>query len=258
MRVLCSAILRIKNEARWIRQVLEAIQPICHKIFIMDDNSTDNTIAICSEFPNVIVKPSPFTTLDESRDKNWIYDQALCYPEYANRQWPHWLLCIDGDEVLDARDSHLLYELMTSPREIPAMKFKIIYLWNETMQRVDGVYNDFCRPSAFRIINPGFRFQSTPFGNGANFHCSSIPQELLYQAVKTDVRLTHLGYMDKENRIRKWNWYNQIDPGNIGEGFDPSHPERGAYPHIVQGDIPEVPAGVRLMHAGPLTLKPLV
>jgi hypothetical protein len=91
----------------------------------------------------------------------------------------------------------------------------------------------------------------------ANFHCSSIPQELLYKSVGTDVRLLHYGYMDKADRIRKWHWYNSIDPVNVGEGFDRRRPDRGSYPHIVQGDIPEVPASASLMHAGPLELRQL-
>jgi len=63
--------------------------------------------------------------------------------------------------------------------------------------------------------------------------------------------------MDREDRIRKWKFYNSMDPRNRDEGFDPAHPERGSYPHIVQGDIPEVPAGIRLKHSGPLKLEKL-
>lgn len=256
MRVKCSAMLRIKNEERWIGRVLASIAPICHRIFVLDDRSTDNTAEICREFPNTVVFGSPFETLDESRDKNWLYDRVLEYSDYCGSQWPEWLLCIDGDEVLHQEDAPALLAHFASQEM--ALNLRVIYLWNdESTQRVDGVYANFCRPSAFRIINPVFRFQKTPFGNGANFHCSSIPQELLYKSVGTDVRLLHYGYMDQADRIRKWHWYNSIDPVNVGEGFDHRRPERGSYPHIVQGDIPEVPARVTLKHAGPLELRQL-
>jgi glycosyltransferase involved in cell wall biosynthesis len=258
MRVLCSAMLRIKNESRWIRLVLKSIKPVCHKIFILDDNSTDKTASICREFNNAIVFPSPFSTLDESRDKNWLYQQVLNYGEYERCQWPEWLLCIDGDEVLESSDAEKLIAYFQKPWPAVAYKFRILYLWQKDKIRIDGVYKNFSRPSAFRIFNPSFKFQKTPFGNGANFHCSSIPQELLYKAEQTDIRFWHLGYIDPEIRIKKWKWYNSIDPGNIGEGYDPNHPERGAYPHIVQGDIPEVPADAKLMHAGPIELKPVL
>lgn len=228
---------------------------------MLDDHSTDDTPAICSQFPNVTIFLSPFDTLDESRDKNWLYDKILEQPDYQRSpsgfHWPHWLLCIDGDEVLDKRDVSTLFSLMNdSPAETMAFRLKIMYLWNSRhCRRVDGVYRNFARPSVFRVFNPSFRFQSTPWGNGANFHCSSIPQELLYLAKETDVRLNHLGYMLKEDRIRKWEWYNLIDPENPTEGYDARYPERKNYPHIVQGDVPEVPADAKLMHAGPLQLE---
>lgn len=259
-RVLCSAMLRIKNEDRWIRSVIESIYPLCHRIFVLDDHSTDDTVAICESFPNVTVFESPFDSLDESRDKNWLYGRILDQPEYQPSKggfhWPHWLLCIDGDEILDPRDVSRLFAIMHENTDAVGLRFKIMYLWNSmTTRRVDGVYRNFARPSAFRIINPAFRFQSTPWGNGANFHCSSIPQELLHYAIETDVRLNHTGYMHAKDRVRKWKWYNSIDPMNPTEGYDPRFPERGAYPHIVQGDLPEVPADARLMHAGPLELE---
>jgi glycosyltransferase involved in cell wall biosynthesis len=258
-RPLVSAMLRIKNESRWIRDVLKPIHPLCNRVFIMDDHSTDNTAEVCREFPRVVLFESPFDSLDESRDKNWLYDRILEYPEYENWQWPNWLICIDGDEVLQREDIPRLLMLLAGNRENDdalAYRLQIIYLWgSENLRRIDGVYANFARPSIFKIFNPSFRFQKTPWGNGANFHCSSIPQELLYLAKPTDIRLIHLGYMTPEDRMRKWKWYNQIDPRNVSEGFDSAHPERGSYPHIVQGDIPEVPAHVRLMHAGPLQLE---
>ncbi len=257
MRVTCSAMLRIKNEARWIQSVIELIYPLCHRIFILDDHSTDETVKICRYFPNVTVYNSPFDTLDESRDKNWLYGKVIdAYPsDFTGVHWPQWLLCIDGDEILDKRDVSELFRLMIDTDAL-ALRMKIIYLWNSTAyRRVDGVYRGFNRPSVFRIINPSFKFQSTPWGNGANFHCSSIPQDLLYQARETSVRLNHMGYMLKEDRIRKWEWYNSIDPVNPTEGYDPRYPERKNYPHIVQGDVPEVPAEAILMHAGPLELE---
>ena len=90
------------------------------------------------------------------------------------------------------------------------------------------VQGDFARPSLFRLMNRNFRFQKTPWGNGANFHCSSIPQELLHHAHGVcPAPLLHLGYMDAEDRMRKFLWYSKIDPNNEVED---------RYRHIIQGD----------------------
>jgi len=254
MRPLCSAILRVKNEAKWIDEVLRSIYPVCHRIFVLDDHSTDETATICWQFPNVTVFDSPFDTLDESRDKEWLYRRVLdAYGSGPHGvHWPEWILAIDGDEVLDRRDISRLVSLMTDYPDAVAWKLRIIYLWNDRRhKRVDGVYGQFARPSLWKVVNPAFGFLSTPWGRDpqtgepVNFHCSSIPQELLASAEWSEVRLNHLGYMDVNDRLRKYRWYNEIDAGN---------PAEDGYRHVVQGDVEEVPAGAKLMHAGPLCL----
>jgi hypothetical protein len=63
-----------------------------------------------------------------------------------------------------------------------------------------------------------------------------------------NVRLWHFGYQHKADRIAKFHFYSQVDPGNANEDY---------YRHLVQGDVPEWPAGEVLGKAGPLVLKKL-
>ncbi len=243
--------LRVKNEARWIKRVLVAILPVCKHIFILDDNSTDDTVALCESLPNVSVFRSPFGTLDESRDKNWmlqkLFDTVPAEDQHylnGNPTSPYWCLAIDGDEELAAGDAAVLAEEAKGQEHTFALR--VLYLWDRANQvRVDGVYANFRRPSLFRLMNRDFTYKSTPWGNGANFHCSNIPQEMLHCSRPSGARLLHYGYMDREDRIRKTNWYNTIDPGNEGED---------CYRHCVQGDVPEVPADAKLKWAGPLQI----
>lgn len=246
--------LRIRNEARWITRVLESILPICERIFVLDDNSTDNTVDLCERLPRVSVFRSPFVTLDESRDKNWMlqkmYEAVPAEHQHflnGNSESPYWCLAIDGDEELAAGDPGVLAEAIKGPQHIHTPR--ILYLWDrENQVRVDGVYREFRRPSLFRLMNREFTYKSTPWGNGANFHCSNIPQEMLHHSHPSEARLLHYGYMEREDRIRKHAWYNTVDPANHGED---------CYRHCVQGDVPEVPADARLKWAGPLELQPL-
>ena len=253
--------LRIRNEARWIAGVLASIFPICERVFVLDDHSEDGTAELCETSGGpVTVFRSQFTGLDESRDKNFLLEQVMsCVPPRypggdclaGDERSPFWALAIDGDELLDARGADTIRRVLpTTPGH--AFKLPVRYLWNSDMSlyperrqvRVDGVYRNFARPSLFRLSNRRFRFQSTPWGG--NLHCSSIPQQLLHVAqVTLDAPLWHLGYNDRADRLRKYAWYNRVDPGNQGED---------QYRHVVQGDIPEVPAGVILRHAGPLEL----
>lgn len=244
-------VLRVRNEQRWIKRVIESLVPVCERVIVLDDRSDDDTPAICESLGCQVIR-SPFNTLNESRDKDFLLTEAF---KYVPSQWhgrhdaPFWALAIDGDEVLVENDQPLVKQIVHEPNAV-CYSLKIQYLWDsENQWRVDGVYKDFARPSLFRLMNPNFRYKTTPFGkDNANFHCSSIPQELLHYSRPSDARLLHFGYIDADLRRRKYEWYNTIDPNNHGED---------CYRHCVQGDTPTVPAHARLKWAGPMELRPL-
>lgn len=244
--------LRIKNEARWIADVIKAIQPICERVLILDDHSSDGTPDICESLGVTVIR-SPFEGLNESRDKQFLLDEAY---KLVPDNWhtgrsdsPFWMLAIDGDEQLIEQDQTLI-TMAVEDSNIHAYSLRVLYLWDRPDQwRVDGVYRNFRRPSLFRMMNASFTYKTTPFGkDGANFHCSSTPQEMIHHSRPCEARLLHWGYMDREKRLAKYEWYNRIDPNNQGED---------CYRHVVQGDLPEIPADAHLRWAGPLTLEPL-
>lgn len=242
--------MRIKNEARWIARVIESQLPLIRKLYILDDHSTDGTPEICARYSQVVLFRSELEGLDESRDKQWLLDRMVSElpAEDLNENSPWWVLALDGDEVLEGSGPDLIRRTLLRPTAI-AYSLQILYLWDrEDQVRVDGVYRDFRRPSLFRLINPDFRYQRTPWGNGANFHCSSIPQEYLGHAAPLTARVLHLGYLHREDRLKKFAWYNRIDPDNKAED---------GYRHMVLGDLPEYPAEMKTRWAGPLTLESL-
>lgn len=236
--VTFAGMLRVKNEARWIARVIESLLPLCERVYVLDDHSTDGTPFICSGIPGVTVFDSPFSGLDESRDKDYLLS-------HIRKDGADIVVAIDGDEVLEPGGQDKIRRAVAQGN---AWTMRVLYAWNDDAHvRTDGVYSRMYRPSMFRLAACTRGFLKTPFGNGANLHCSSVPQELLHGAIRTDIRLLHLGYRDREDRLRKFHWYNSIDPNNPGED---------CYRHIVQGDLPDIPANARLRHAGPLTLQP--
>src|SRR5437899_367770 len=86
---MTAGVFRVKNEARWIERSVRSVLPVCDRVLVMDDHSTDDTAAICRSL-GVEVVESPFFDLNEARDKNWLLDQVKA----------DWILMIDGDEVL--------------------------------------------------------------------------------------------------------------------------------------------------------------
>lgn len=277
--------MRIKNEARRIAEVIESILPLCEKVFILDDHSGDETIAICRRFPQVAVFPSPFSGLNESRDKNWLYDQIIAECQ------PDWILCIDGDEVLERRGPGIIRETVAADPARNAFALQIAYIWDtEQTVRTDRIYGDFWRPSLFRpyVEDPDvpdtrtmlaeFRFMATPFGrqrgnDQPNLHCSSVPQRFIHGRGLCPARLKHYGYLDREDRIGKLDYYTSIDWLNAAED---------CYRHMCQGDgatldelprirgliadglitladaqsLTNVAPEARLVHAGPLKIEP--
>ena len=234
-------LLRVKNEARWLAGVLRSIQPVCDAVYVFDDHSTDETPAV-ARAEGAWVWHSPFDGLDEARDKDWMLDRA----KDIN---PDWVLMVDGDEVLSA-DSIPAVRAAVKRTNTARYSFRILYLWDRPDQiRVDGVYREFRRTSMFRVAGQPQSISFARTSHGGNFHCKSHPQGLIGAGLELDAKLLHYGYMLREDRIRKYQFYTSKDPGSAYED---------GYRHIVQGDLPEVPASARLKWGGPLTLAPLV
>lgn len=228
-------LLRVRNEERWIERSIASILPICERVLVMNDHSTDATLEICAGISGVEVFASPFEGLNETRDKNWLLDKARC---------SGWVLMIDGDETLAPGAAEIIQREIANPAAV-CLSPKILYLWDsEGTIRTDGVYGRFRRPSIFQ---PGaHQFESTHAGG--NFHCGNVPLALQSQASNIDAAFLHFGYLHRHDRIRKYGFYNNADPNNYSEDL---------YRHIVQGDIPEVSASAKLKHAGPLRLEAL-
>ena len=236
--------MRVKNEARWIRSVLHAALQVCEWVYVLDDHSTDETAEICrSVGERLRVFQSPFDTLNEARDKNWLLDTIRQTVDEAD-----WVLSIDGDELL--MDPFELIVTVESGRA-DCYALRVLYLWDRHDQvRTDGVYGRFWRPSLFRLrpqINTKIdSFHAT--ANGGNFHCGNVPHGFAAHAQRTEIRLLHFGYLDASDRRRKFDWYNKNDPNNMAEDH---------YQHIIQGDRGGPPARMPLKHAGPLALEAL-
>ncbi len=227
---------RCKNEARWLRRVLESYLPLCETLYLFDDNSDDGSPDIAAEVPRVNVLRSPFSGINEARDKGWLLERVLL----ASR--PDWIVHFDSDELLDPGSIGVLKkEFVTTTKHCLSLRVK--YLWDrEDQVRVDGVYGDFRRQSAF--IPGRAKFESR--GEGPNYHIGNVPRALWMSCGYPEASLLHLGYMAKDDRVRKYEFYNRTDPNNEREG---------RYQHMVIGDL--FPADSKFKHGGPLELRPL-
>lgn len=206
-----TGLMRVKNEARWIERSIKSIQPVCSKVWVLDNHSTDDTWRIAAQLGCNVLE-SPFSDLDEARDNTWLMNQAMMDmgDTHTGSCSTHWFLRIDGDEVLVEKDRDKLLDTLT--HKVTSYSVQILYLWDsESAVRVDGHYAKCYRPSLFRAIRHGMTYKNL----SGKIHSTGVPQEIGYQPRVHDpepVRLLHYGYIDKEIRQRKFDWYMSVDP----------------------------------------------
>lgn len=281
-----ACMMRVRNEARWIKRSLERTWAVVRRVVILDDGSTDDTflqsmesIGI-SKMESVLIEHSgswcvvtgnvpdgecelhylhsPFRpsrvrdkqATNEIRDKNFLWEYCK-----SNVSFKH-MLCLDGDEMLS------LAALRGFPEAIQQLELGVdilnlpfVYLWDqENQRRVDGIYGPrvgFARlnfPRLFSICRVHedvlFEMRFAWEGTKGGFHCGSIPRERFFiygiapHTGNVWLPIVHFGYLDVEERQRKFLFYNWIDPHNEFEG---------EYAHIIGQPDRHAPGPVELV-----------
>lgn len=86
-----TTIILTYNEELHIRRCLENICPLSKKVYVVDSPSTDRTVDICKEFPNVEVVVHPYPG-NQAAQFNWALDHLPIDTA--------WVLRLDADEYL--------------------------------------------------------------------------------------------------------------------------------------------------------------
>jgi GT2 family glycosyltransferase/2-polyprenyl-3-methyl-5-hydroxy-6-metoxy-1,4-benzoquinol methylase/glycosyltransferase involved in cell wall biosynthesis len=210
------AMLRIKNEAEWIAEVLTSLERVADEIVILDDHSTDDTVRICRTFPKVVdLYEQEAGSVDEVRDKNRLLQMAL-------RRGPDWILAMDGDEVLEESAPERIREgLRLAPPQVTTLAFEWLYFWDDhTHYRIDGKYQDLWHPRLFRVTGQDVEsLIFVPTEHGGNFHCGSLPANIVGLSRRLDVKVKHYGYLHRSLREAKFAFYRTHDPATAATGY---------------------------------------
>lgn len=86
-----TTIILTYNEELHIRRCLENVCPISKKVYVIDSPSTDSTVGICKEFPNVEVVVHKYPG-NQAEQFNWALDNCNIETQ--------WVLRLDADEYL--------------------------------------------------------------------------------------------------------------------------------------------------------------
>jgi hypothetical protein len=139
MKIL--GVIRVRNSARYIRACIES-QPFCDKILVFNDYSTDGTIEICREFPQVEIVDSPWPSdpanFAHGRDQQFLAEWAGRVWRNSPPQTDKWICSLDADEVFERNARDKIRPHLENP-SVVCIEAQALHLWdNENTLRVDG------------------------------------------------------------------------------------------------------------------------
>ncbi len=100
-----SVTILTKNAERSLRATLDSLK-LFKEVLILDTGSTDRTLQIAAEFPNVTIKSSPFLGFGKS------HNLATSLARYD------WILSVDSDEVLSEELIEEISTLKLDPQSV--------------------------------------------------------------------------------------------------------------------------------------------
>ncbi|WP_149453536.1 glycosyltransferase [Pasteuria penetrans] len=208
----------VHNEAdRYLRKVLMAHREWVDAAVIIDDGSTDHTVAVCEELLSGIplyIHSNPIPKFGNEvtlREQQWEATIAL---------QPEWILNLDADEVLDPSFFDNKHKWLNQ-NDFHVIYFRLYDMWDEKHYRDDPLWcaHRFPRPYLIRYL-PNFTYiwRNTPQ------HCGRFPFNVLLLPYRFhSARIRHYGWARSEDRREKYERYRRLDPDaqyGIKEQYD--------------------------------------
>ena len=111
-----TTIILTYNEELHIRRCLENVCPFSQKVYVIDSPSTDRTVEICKEFPEVEVVVHKYPG-NQAEQYNWAIDNLKIETE--------WTMRIDADEYyLPELVEEMQQKVPTLPADVTGIEFK--------------------------------------------------------------------------------------------------------------------------------------
>ena len=201
----------VKNEEnRFLEQMLLSAKAYVDFILIIDDASTDNTVAICEKvltnFPHKIIKNHTSLFENETNLRTFQWQETL-------KLNPNWILILDADELFEDTIFDKIEDLLQTTKD--AIYFRLFDFWSETHYRDDALWYAHRTYRPFMMRNKESMAYS--FKDAAQ-HCGRFPLEITQLSYElSDIRLKHLGWSREIDRKNKFERYLQLDPnGEFG------------------------------------------
>lgn len=202
------ALIPTYNESERIIDCLRSVEKHCDGIILLDDDSTDDTYRKVQSEKLLIKAKKQRKEFNDKQNRNILLDIVSFFKA-------EWIIFIDADERFDDRFTNLR-EVMEKPK-IDTVGIWIANLWNSAdTYRVD-----------IEDMNPysknGLWFRWRMFRNkgrmqiltNRTLHFSTVPYMKEGKNWISKSLLVHLGYLDYNKRINKYNFYKVEDRDKI-------------------------------------------
>ncbi len=205
-----TAMIQVRNEAtRYLKRVLDDLSTYVDAIVILDDDSTDDTVATCQSYAKVVSlgrSPSSMYGVNEAALKQRLFRRTVA-------THPDWILAIDADEMLEDKAKTQLRTLINQT-QFDWYGFRFYHFWNSlTHYRVDKLWAPVqYGPRLFRYI-PNAQY----VWNNQALHGGSLPVNLVsdFPGDNSELRIKHYGYAGTLDEIKKkYDFYIQRDPNS--------------------------------------------
>lgn len=181
---MISAIIITKNAEKHLHRCLQSLN-LFTEIILLDNGSTDKTLEIAADFPNVKVFHSPFIGFGALKNL------AATHATYD------WLFSIDADEIPDKELIQHILEKEWKSKELGIL-YRLNYYKNTPIETA-GYGNDWIP----RIYNRN----ETQFTN-AEVHEGIIEKGMI--PIKLSGKLHHFSYDSIENLLQKMQHYSTL------------------------------------------------
>lgn len=203
----------VRDEAdRYLRDVLSQAARLVDEAVILDDASTDGTPELCEELLAAAGLPHQVVRLDRSGfGQEWRVRRLLW--ELVAQRRPDWILCLDADELIDDCPTHALRSLVDQSRH-DVVAFRLFDMWDTEHYRDDPLWTAHRRWWPLLVRWSPDTPERWP---EAGQHCGRWPVGIVgiadLPALRSPLRIKHLGWMRAEDRRAKYERYQQLDPG---------------------------------------------
>lgn len=198
------ALIPTYNESSRIKDCIRSIEQHCDGIILLDDDSTDNTFKMACSDKLLLKVRKERREFNDRQNRNMLLNLASFFKS-------EWFIFIDADERF--YDSFMDLREHMKRKDIDVIGLWIANLWDSTeTYRADmedsNPYSKKGLWFRWRMFRNKGRMQ---FHIDRTLHFRSVPYRKDKYSFISKTLLLHLGYLDENNRIEKYNFYQKED-----------------------------------------------